>query len=417
MLSLFPSIKGITSLHAEASRCWVGFDLAPLCYSFDWFHAIVLHQVVELSYRCIWKWTAYCGLKRTRTMKQSFNIWLIDNISENSMHMRGRAFAYNVCIHACLFAGKEPIVYYTMEKQHSTGRWILTKGQLGGCIWTTLNEYKSFCLMVFMHVCRCTHIHDGMNCLLICSFASAAWHLWWTQPRFHSYQPHCGCHSLSFSQNRQPKHAWHDFWTYSESSFEPNHVPLAVMQKRLTAQNLWISFSWETWSNHIKPNIHSNPISVSNQTSGGSVAKSSELMSWYLGSAVSHVARQGPNHGTKPLPKLVQVNRLFNDCKLYFLYPYTCMYKSWLNMFIVSYIYIYVFIEFYRCIYVHDGSTQGPKGVWCCGTWNPFVAVLCVWIDGAKRRQELGPGEKRRRDTLCVWIIGLCGGGAGDDVT
>lgn len=321
MLRLHDAELGLTWRHCVTHL----IDFMPL-FSTKWLNFLI---------------AAY-GSEQHTAMKQSFNIWLIDNISENSMHMRGRAFAYNVCIHACLFAGKEPIVYYTMEKQHSTGRWILTKGQLGGCIWTTLNEYKSFCLMVFMHVCRCTHIHDGMNCLLICSFASAAWHLWWTQPRFHSYQPHCGCHSLSFSQNRQPKHAWHDFWTYSESSFEPNHVPLAVMQKRLTAQNLWISFSWETWSNHIKPNIHSNPISVSNQTSGGSVAKSSELMSWYLGSAVSHVARQGPNHGTKPLPKLVQVNRLFNDCKLYFLYPYTCMYKSWLNMFIVSYIYMYL---------------------------------------------------------------------------
>lgn len=106
------------------SACW-GFTMlnwvwpGAIVLLIDWFHAIVLHQVVELSYRCIWKWTAYCGLKRARTMKQSFNIWLIDNISENSRHMRPRAFAYNVCIHACLFAGKEQAVYYTMEKKHS----------------------------------------------------------------------------------------------------------------------------------------------------------------------------------------------------------------------------------------------------------------------------------------------------------
>lgn len=201
--------------------------------------------------------------------------------------------------------------------------------------------------MVFIHVCRCTHIHDGMNSLLVCSIA----HLLLQLGIFDE-------HSLDFilisrtvfatacpsarTDSQGMRGMIFELAQNQVSNRTMCHLQLQSCKKESGPKVFESVFrGWETWSNHIKPSIHSNPISVSNQTSGGSVAKSSELMSWYLGSAVSHVARQGPNHGTKPLPKLVQVNRLFNDCKLYFLYPYTCMYKSWLNMFIVSYIYIY----------------------------------------------------------------------------
>ncbi len=87
---------------------------------------------------------------------------------------------------------------------------------------------------------------------------------------------------MSFSQNRQPKHAWHDLWTCSESIFKQNHVPLAVMQRKIRAQYFFWILLW--LGNLIKPNIHSNPISVSNQTSCSSVTKSGELMSmsWNL---------------------------------------------------------------------------------------------------------------------------------------
>lgn len=210
------------------------------------------------------------------------------------------------------------------EIKKSTGRWILTKGQLGGVYE---RHWMNIDLSVWWFLCMFVGVRTYMTEWIVCLFARLLLQLGIFDE-----------HSLDFILISRTVFATAcpSVRTDSQSMrgmiFElaQNQVSNRTMChlqscKKESGPKVFesVSSGWETWSNHIKPNVHSNPISVSNQTSCGSVAKSSELMSWYLGSAVSHVARQGPNHGTKPLPKLVQVNRLFNDCKLYILYTYT----------------------------------------------------------------------------------------------